>query len=53
MLENFNDYMSLIALVLMTLISLRVLFGFLFDHSDSNSAIRIKALMNYNDNEDE
>ncbi len=53
MLENFNDYMSLGVLVLISLFAIRLLFSFLFDHASASTMTRIKGLINYNENEDE
>ena len=55
MLKNINDYLSLITLVVLSLLSLKYFFGSVFDNGkeEIKSKSFTKDLTNYIDNEDE
>lgn len=54
MLEHYNDYISLAVLVLITLSTIRMGIGLMFNSGhQSNFRRRLQVLINYSDNEDE
>ena len=54
MLRNINDYLSLFALIILVIISLRLLIGSFFNFRASKSVLdRVRMVIDYQDNEEE
>ena len=53
MLDDLNDYISLLVLVFISLFSLRIFIGMLFTNEETRNGSIFKKFYNYSDNEDE
>ncbi len=53
MLENFNDYLSLIVLIIFAIAGLRLFSGALSFHDKKDDYKRYSILFDYTENEDE